>query len=433
MQTNNFVSVAIMCALPLMSAASNNSSSSLAPAHACLEQYNVGHFNEALQLCHPLAQKEDPVAQYVLAMLYKRGKAVNPSQIDSVKWLTRSADNGYAASQLRLGKILSTGSVEAPNHSKAVYYITKAAHQNDKDAQFLLALYYINGIGVSLSSENALKWYNKAIENGLEAPAVSVSAHAKAKPKKQDASNPEHFAWLKMAAQNNDKDAQFEVAMHYVNGQDTTQDDAQAIEWLTKSAAQNNPLAMNYLAWMAMSGIGMPQNTTQAIKWFVNAHDPNQATTFSLNTSATQVDANKRILELFEQASVLLNAHEPASLERGLELLKQAAHSNHPQAQAKLAHFYQNGHLVKANKETAAKWYEKAARNGNSDAQYALGWIYFNGDGAPKNITQAYYWFNQAAAYGGTRAKSAKQFVRSQMNAHQIAAVEKTNAKVAKK
>lgn len=438
MLLNKYVIAGMLCALPLIGSANSAANAYSPQGLACLEEYDLGNFSIAYQQCRPLAEKEDPLAQYVVAMLYKRGKGVKQSQAQALNWLTRSADGGYAASQLRLGKILSAGMQTGTDYTKAVYYFSRAAHQNDKEAQFLLALCFQNGIGVTQNSQTALMWYNRAIEQGLEAPSLTAAAltNTSKHQAKIITKNPDNFAWLKMAAENGDKDAQFEVAMHYINGQDTTQDDAQAIEWLTKSAALSNPKAMSYLAWMSMLGLGMPQNMSQAVKWFVNAHQPEEQeeSLFSVNSSSTQLEAQTRVNTQFEKANALLtHSDDTASIEQGLDLLKQAAQSNHPQAQAKLAHLYQTGKWLKQSKENAAKWYERAAKNGNSDAQYALGWIYFNGEGVHKNVAQSYYWFNQASTYGGNRAKSAKQFVRSQMNAHDLALADKATGKVATK
>ena len=51
---------------------------------------------------------------------------------------------------------------------QAVYWYTKAAEQEDADAQFNLGLMYIDGEGVLRSYKNAAKWIRAAYENGYE-------------------------------------------------------------------------------------------------------------------------------------------------------------------------------------------------------------------------------------------------------------------------
>lgn len=433
MNLNKIIITSLVCTISFVSQA-NTAEYPYAPqAYACLEDYDLGNFDLAYQQCLPLAQKNDPLAQYVVAMLYKRGKAVKRSQQASLLWLERSAKGGYAASQLRLGKLLSTTTASPEDLTKAVHYFTQAANQHEKEAQFLLALCYENGIGVTQNTQTALHWYNKAVEQGLDAPTLTMTqAHEKLSLGNK-ASKPDDFTVLKMAAENGDKDAQFKVAMHYVNGQDTIQDDAKAIDWLIKSAAQNNTKAMSYLAWMSMLGIGMPQNVSQAVTWFVSAHEEPKSIEdilFSFSPHATSQDAKVSVNTQYDQAITLLK--ENTTDENAIALLKQAAMSNHAQAQAKLGQLYQTGNGVKQNKQTAAKWYEKAAKNGNSEAQYALGWMYYHGEGVTKNLVQSYYWFNQATVYGGAKAKSAKEFIRAQLSTQDLAKIEST-AKVAKK
>ncbi len=431
MPVKHFLSATILFMTPFISMANTQDTSA---ARACLNEYELNHFSTAFEKCMPLAQNKDPLAQYAVAMMYKRGVGVKQSQSDALHWFTQSAQGGYAASQLRVGKILSTGTLAQTDYQKAAEYFTKAALQNDKDAQFLLALCYENGIGVKQSSQEALTWYNKAIQNGLDAPLLNALSQKTISSKKHATKS--DFVTLKLAAEQGDFDAQYQVALHYVNAQETTQDDAQALYWLQKAAEQQNTQAMTYLAWMAMLGLGIPQNTAQAVHYFVNAHQPEELkdTPISFAPSQTQVDAKARAIALYEQGIDLLERHEDsASIKLAINLLEQAAKSNNAQAQAKLAHCYQTGEWVIQNKEKAAKYYEKAARNGNSEAQYKLGWIYFNGDGVSKNVAQSYYWFNLASAYGGARAKSAKNFVLSQMDANQLATAEKLSGQIAKK
>lgn len=435
MLLSRYLLASLIFTLPCITIANQNSSKYSPQALACLDEYELNNFELAFNQCLPLAKQNDALAQYVVAMLYKRGKGVKQSQAEAIKWLTSSAEGGYAASQLRLGKMLSTGAAMPQEHAKAFYFFNRAALQNDKDAQFLVALCYQNGIGVVQNTEQALFWYNKAVSNGLDAPAISNKDKSNAAALKKAATSKADFVTLKLAADEGNTDAQFQVGLHYANGQDTAQDDAQAIYWLQKAAKQQNKNAMSYLAWMNMLGLGLPQNVSQAVHWFVSAHDSNAQAfnQFDTNSEATQIALKAQANAQAEKAIALLENNDEGDIDIAVKLLEQAAKNNHPGAQTKLAQLYQTGKGVSKNKEKARHLFEKAAKNGQTEAQYALGWIYFNGDGVNKNVMQAYHWFNQASLYGGARAKSAKQFVRSQMSPGQLALVDKPTEKIAKK
>ncbi len=443
------ISTTILLVLPIAAIANKEQKTYLPEAYSCLDEYQLNNFDLAVAECLPAANKNDPLAQYVVGMMYKRGKGVKVSQAQALKWLTRSADGGYDAAQLKLGKMISAGTSSAPNYAAAFELFTKAANQNNSEAQFLLALCYQNGLGTKQDITTALNWYHKAIQNGLDAPNIASNASdkqnqhiAKNEPGYEEfktalKQKTDSFVWLKLAAEKGHAQAQYQVGMHYVNGKDTEQDDAKALQWLQKSAAQGYRPAQSYLAWMAMLGLGTHQDLNEAIHWFVSAHEPktsDKVAFTTLNKPQSQLAAKEQPKMLYENAMKLLEIKDdPDTLQQGIALLEAAARSNLPIAQFTLGSLYQTGINVKADQATAIRWFEKAARNGNSDAQYALGWIYFNGEGVVKNLPQAYHWFNQAAAYGGQRAKSAKQFVRSQMNPSQMAKLDKQQQKVAAK
>lgn len=52
------------------------------------------------------------------------------------------------------------------DEAKAVDYYTRAAEQDDADAQAALANCYANGIGVEKDHTQAVYWYTKAAEQG---------------------------------------------------------------------------------------------------------------------------------------------------------------------------------------------------------------------------------------------------------------------------
>ncbi|MBI2791644.1 MAG: sel1 repeat family protein [Gammaproteobacteria bacterium] len=444
-----YLTTTILLTLPLAALAKKTPAQTPAPtlshSAACVEEYQLNQFNEAFQHCLSAAQANDPVSQYLVGMMYKRGKGVALNQSEAIKWFTKAAQAGNAASQLRLGKIYSIGNISSPDYVKAVSFFTQAAKQNDHEAQFALALCYQNGLGVNKDLSQSLYWYQQAIQNGLDAPKLSPeqihssSINLKNAPgseefKMSHGKGDDGFVWLKLAAEKGHMDAQYQVAMHYFNGTQTDQDDAKAFSWFQKSAEQDYAPAKSFLAWMSFLGIGTTPSQNDAIQWYVSAHQAqeNNHLEFSENLPSTRVSKASAPM-LFEQALRIIEDKDEHDFSTGITLLQQAANFNHHPAQAYLAKLYQTGSKVNQNAALAAKWYEKAARNGNSDAQYALGWIYFHGEGVTKNLTQSFLWFNEAAKFGGARAKSAKQFVTSHMSSAQIAQAEKLTQQMAKK
>ena len=76
----------------------------------------------------------------------------------------------------------------------------------------------------------------------------------------------------------------------------------------------------------------------------------------------------------------------------------------------------------------AVRWYRKAAEQGLAKAQNNLGLMYHNGEGVPEDYTRAYAWLNLAAAQGLKNAVKAKDALRPNMTADQIARAQELSA-----
>ena len=75
-------------------------------------------------------------------------------------------------------------------------------------------------------------------------------------------------AYNRLAAEQGDATAQFNLALMYEIGKGVPQDYAQALKWYRKAAEQGNAKAQNNLALMYAKGQGVPQDYVQAHKWF---------------------------------------------------------------------------------------------------------------------------------------------------------------------
>lgn len=100
---------------------------------------------EDYQRYQKYAEKGDYAFQYLLANEY-----FNHAEDElAMKWLTRSAEAGFAVAQADLGKIYIEGDVVEPDLKKATQYLNKAAAQQHAQAQYDLAQLYLGGQGVT--------------------------------------------------------------------------------------------------------------------------------------------------------------------------------------------------------------------------------------------------------------------------------------------
>ena len=104
-------------------------------------------------------------AQFLMATFCAQGRFGTPrDDAAATAWLRRGAAHGHAVSQLGLGRHLlgqddATGAAES---------FRAAAEQGHVEAQYSLALCYLDSIGVARSVAEARRWFAEAAEQGGE-------------------------------------------------------------------------------------------------------------------------------------------------------------------------------------------------------------------------------------------------------------------------
>ena len=150
-----------------------------------------------------------------------------------------------------------------------------------------------------------------------------------------------------------DPEAQFQLGLHYANGDGGVRRDwTQAVKWSQRAAEQGHPGGQFNLACFYELGRGVPQDGTKAVEWY-----------------------------------------------------ERAASQGFVMAMFNLALCYENGQIVPQDYAKAAQWYTKAAEQGDADAQYRLYLLYGSGTGVPKNELRAIDWCIKAAKQGHREAE----------------------------
>ena len=90
-------------------------------------------------------------------------------------------------------------------------------------------------------------------ENGLYGQAIDKKEAAK---------------WYRLAAEQGNQYAQFNLALLYKNGEGVTQDYKEAVKWYRLAAEQGNAGAQNNLGHAYFNGRGLTQDYKEAVKWF---------------------------------------------------------------------------------------------------------------------------------------------------------------------
>lgn len=139
---------------------------------------------------------------------------------------------------------------ENGEYEKAAALWKRAAAQGSAEAQYGLGLLHETGNGVYKNEIEALKWYDKAAEQGY------VDAEKRADDLVQYLDNPYVRQEL------------FEIGKNYYWGYGVERSYEKALKWLLRAANQGSPGAQYHLGEMCYYGYGVKQDLKAAEKWY---------------------------------------------------------------------------------------------------------------------------------------------------------------------
>lgn len=148
------------------------------------------------------AESGDPKAQCELGVLYFSGDGVPKDIKESIRLFTLSAEKKYLDSQVNLGWIYRhTPGFE--DLAKSAKYYVLAAQQGDPESQYIIALMYKAGEGLTKDEKSAAEWMLKAaLQKHPEAQSALGNLYAKGVGLKMD--KIEALKWYLLAKANGD-------------------------------------------------------------------------------------------------------------------------------------------------------------------------------------------------------------------------------------
>ncbi len=398
--------------------------------------YDVGHgvpqnYSEALRWYRPAAEQNDPRAQLYLGLMYHNGHGVAHDESEAAKWLRRAADQGDAEAQFEMGGMYSVGAGVPQDYAETARWYRRAAEQGYADAQFVLWLYHHEGRGVPKDPVEAARWLRMAAERGhadaqfklgvlyIEGDGVpedgteavrwlyraAQQGHAQtlemfgdtldelaeltATPESlggwSETQGDARFSQLLGAAEGGDAEAQYEVAMAYVEGRGDVDDGErkeQALVWVTRAANQGHAGAMAELGSLYMG-----TDDVQALRWLRPAAEKGHG------------GAQANLGHMYAEGQGV-----PKDDGEAARLFRSAAEQGFAQAQYNLGLMYGGGRGVPKNDAETARWLRLAAEQGHADAQLMLGALYATGNGVPQDDSEAAEWSRLAANQGHPKA-----------------------------
>lgn len=201
------------------------------------------------------AQQQDPDAQLFLAMAYASGKGITPNLPDAQRLFQLAADQGHREAQYEWAHFLEHHSRLVASHAKAVQLYEAAAQQGHVRAQLRLGQLF------------------KADEAGMPAAAAADAMPRKAVHKRSHAPHlVRALEYFMMAAEQGEREAQFELGQMYAQGLGTPQQFEQATHWLLLAARQGHAKAQFNLAFQYAHGQGVDADLLKSYEWYRISH-----------------------------------------------------------------------------------------------------------------------------------------------------------------
>ena len=134
-----------------------------------LASFQQGDYQTAYRELRPLAEAQDPQAQYHIGFMHYSGKGVGQNNDEALKWLKPAAEHGVSDAQYLLGVMTEAGldgpklkkqmrKREARDKAEAVKWYALASEQGHVNAQVKLADRYLHGEGVPRDPIQAYAW-----------------------------------------------------------------------------------------------------------------------------------------------------------------------------------------------------------------------------------------------------------------------------------
>ena len=325
--------------------------------------------------------------------------------------LCLAAEHGYQPAFPRLGKCYAYGVGTEPNTEAALHWFMQTDYSDDADVLAFLAKCHFKGTGVAKNEHKAFDlwldaaelghsdgfWFCKIAadagyargqyvlglfyQNGIGVPSDIQTA----------------LQLFHLAAKQGYAPAQCRLGILYSNGEYGIEKDPDiAVQWYKLAAAQNDFAARSRLVDCYKNGEGVEKNIDECARMLRELVQENPE--YPKGEPSSQ----------YRLGMLLTNKEYTVySPQEGVEWLRKSAGQNFVHAQTELGTMYYNGldDIIKPNTEEAQQWFHKAAEQGSSIAQYCLGEIFYDGNGVPENRDEAFKWYKLAADNGLVRSQ----------------------------
>ncbi len=347
-------------------------------------------FAQANDWFRKAADKGHAGAQFRLGVAYNRGSGTARSDSLALFWFRKAAEGGEPGAQVALGVRYHTGSQGvAKDPAAALSWYRKAAAQHFPDGIYNVGIIYLNGEGVPVNLEEAQKWVALAV---LAEPTRATFRETLRKIQDQRKALAGTLAAtevtrIRTAADQGDKESQYQLGNMFVFGRGVTRDTVQAMSWWRKAAEQGLTSAQLRIAAAFENGsLGLPKDPAQA---------------FAIYRQIANLPEGGHPGVYYAMAmSYAGGVGAPRDDAQAIQWFRRAAEYGHGRSINNLGVFYESGRGVAKDFAEAMRWYRKALDQGTGTGGVNLGRMYSTGIGTTKDEVQATAWYIKAAELG---------------------------------
>ncbi len=240
-----------------------------------------------------MAEEGDVDACLTLGYMYLYGeKGVARNEEKAFRYYSMAASQKDMIAINNLGSLYYSGIGTEKDVNKAVEMFNKAAKLGNKEAAINLAFIYLTSPSKNISAQRIIELLQQAAEgNNITAQYMMGYSYYRGFVVPKDFKK--SFELIKQAAVSYDE-AQYELALRYINAEGTPRNYNNAVKYLNQSAHQGNVQAMMELGNILAAGTSYQKNEYQAYIWF------NIASVYGIEGAAEKRDILERILKIEE-------------------------------------------------------------------------------------------------------------------------------------
>ena len=269
---------------------------------------------EAFQLFKTAAENGHAEAQFAVATFYEEGgwkDVVEEDTDEALKWLKLSAEKGNAKAQFELGRHYDMGKGVEEDEKMALRYYKMSADNGCLDGMYYLSLSLLRD-----NDKEAVNTLKKAAEQG-HCPSQYFLGEVFANGycgEKEDMKKA--FLWKKKAAENDGydsntissfnmlinwftslRDAMYDLAHFYYDGDDVPEDKYEAFKWFKEAALKNHHKAQVWVGICYYLGNGTGEDNEKAEYFIEKARDE--------ATDSDDIEFINKVIEMINKDGII--------------------------------------------------------------------------------------------------------------------------------